>query len=222
MATKYVFTSSNGYAYKIGEQYIAIPDPSLYVNDTYIPFSPEGGYQDVSVWTTFMNSWQPFQDAAPWLSFSNIVNPGGSGNGWGSFRVTASANNTADRTSEFYIVAKYSDDWTIDVSQNKVVVADSINIYPTWQSWAGNEASDSKAFSLTSSGAWTATVTSDTDNIIYSYDNAGFGSGTVYVALYKPDKRAARYAQIRYTCGTANVWLDLCIAGTFSGACLVP
>lgn len=221
--TKYLF-SYNGYVYKAGNSYISLPDPSLYVNKSFIPFEPGGSFMDVSVWTSFLNSWQPFEDAAPWLSFSNIVNPAGEGNGWGSFRVTASANNTADRTGEFYVVAKYSsNDWTIDVSQNKESLVDSISISPSFQDWEGStEEGVQKGFTLTSSGSWTASVTSDPGLIITAFTNSGSGSQTVYVTVDNAIPKSAQYATITYIRGSASCQLDICISGIIAGTCLVP
>lgn len=217
---KYLLTN-NGYAFKSGERYISIPDPSLYVNDTYIPFEPAGSYQDISVNATLMNNWNPSSGSASWITFSNIVNSGAVPRGWGSFRATAAANSTADRTGTITVISRYNT-WEIDVSQNKVVVADSISITPDWQSWAGaTEEGVPKAFTLTASGSWTASKT-DPDNIITSYSNSGAGSMTVYVTLDNAATKGAKTAYIIYTQGTATERLDVCISGIMSGACAAP
>lgn len=216
--TKYLF-SYNGYVYKAGNSYISLPDPSLYVNTNFIPFVPAGSYKDVSVFSTLMNSWEPSAGNNTWITFSNIVNK--NGGGWGSFRATAANNNIADRTGTINVISRYNT-WEIDVSQNKVVVADSISITPDWQSWDGDtEDGVQKSFTLTSSGSWTASKT-DPNNIITSYTNSGAGSMTVYVTLDNAAKKGATTAYIIYTRGTASKRLDVCISGIISGACAVP
>jgi len=220
MSTQYLF-AYNGQALKSGTQYFAIPDPSLYVNDTYIPFDPAGSYQDVSVLSTFMNSWEPSSGSATWITFSNIVNNGIDG-GWGSFRATAANNNVADRTGTINVIARYST-WVIDVSQNKVVVSDSISINPTFRSWDGaTEEGVSKNCTLTASGSWTASVTSDPGSIVTAFTASGSGSQTVSVTLDNAASKGAKYAQITYTRGTASCILDLCISGIVEGTCEVP
>lgn len=219
MSTQYLF-AYNGQALKSGTQYFAIPDPSLYVNDTYIPFDPAGSYQDVSVLSTFMNSWEPSSGSATWITFSNIVNNGIDG-GWGSFRATAANNNVADRTGTINVIARYST-WVIDVSQNKVVVSDSISINPDWLSWEGDlDPGDQKSIYVTASGSWTATVTSDPNGIVTAYTPSGSGSGTAYITVNNPATKSARYAQITYTRGSASTVLYLCISGIISGICEV-
>lgn len=221
MATKYVFTSNNGYAYKLGQQFIAIPDPSLYVNTNFIPFVPAGSYKDVSVFSTLMNSWEPSAGNNTWITFSNIVNK--NGGGWGSFRATAPSNNMGDRTGTINVIARYNN-WAIDVSQNEDAVVDSISINPAYQSWDGGFRGDKgtqKAFTLTSSGSWTAVVTFG-GTYVTAFTASGSGSQTVYVTMDNPVSKSASYAQIIYTRGTATCTLDLCISGVISGLCSAP
>ena len=218
--TKYLF-SYNGYVYKAGNSYISLPDPSLYVNTNFIPFVPAGSYKDVSVFSTLMNSWEPSAGNNTWITFSNIVNK--NGGGWGSFRATAPSNNMGDRTGTINVIARYNN-WAIDVSQNEAAVVDSISINPAYQSWDGGLGGDKgtqKAFTLTSSGSWTATVTSDPDGIVTAYTPSGSGSGTAYITVDNPTKKSARYAQITYTRGSASAVLYLCISGVIGGICEV-
>jgi hypothetical protein len=217
MATKFLFTY-NGYAYKLGNDYIGLPDPSLYVNDSYIPFLPAGNFQDISVYSTLMNGWEPSSGSASWITFSNKVNQGG--NGWGSFRATAAANSTGNRTATITIKARYNN-WAIDVSQNQV--ADSISLNTTFMSWNGaTEEGVQKTNVVTSSGSWTASVTSDPGGIVTAYTASGSGSGSINITLNNALAKAAQYAQITYTRGTASTILDLCISGIISGTCAVP
>jgi hypothetical protein len=117
MSTKFVFTYNN-YILKSGDIYSAIPDPSIYANNIFIPFDPAGSYQDVSVLSTFMNSWEPSSGSSTWITFSNKVNQEGLDNGWGSFRATAEANGEENRTGTINIISRYDGIWPIDVSQN--------------------------------------------------------------------------------------------------------
>jgi len=219
MATKYVFTSNNGYAYKLGQQFIAIPDPSLYVNTNFIPFVPAGSYKDVSVFSTLMNSWEPSAGNNTWITFSNIVNK--NGGGWGSFRATAPSNNVDDRIGTINVIARYNN-WAIDVSQNEAAVVDSISINPDWLSWEGDlNPGEQKSIYVTASGSWTATVTSDPNEIVTAYTPSGSGSGTAYITVNNPATKSPRYAQITYTRGSASTVLYLCISGVISGICEV-
>jgi len=182
MATKYVFTSSNGYAYKIGEQYIAIPDPSLYVNDTYIPFEPAGSYQDISVNATLMNNWEPSSGSASWITFSNIVNNGAVPGGWGSFRATAASNNVADRTGTITVISRYNT-WEIDVSQNEAAAPATLSCSPTtvYLTTLGGACSGyTTTVTVTASAgnSWTASVTDGTSWVRINGTIDGTASGT--------------------------------------------
>lgn len=101
-------------------------------------------------------------------------------------------------------------------------VPDSISINPDWLSWGGNlNPGDQKSIYVTASGSWTATVTSDPNGIVTAYTPSGSGSGTAYITVDNPATKAARYAQITYTRGSASAVLYLCISGVISGMCEV-
>jgi hypothetical protein len=221
MATKFLFKTAGGNYLKLGSRYAAIPDPSLYVNDTYIPFVPAGSFQDVSVLATLMNSWNPSSGAASWLTFSSIVNSAAEGNGWGSFRVSAASNSVSNRTGTISVISRFNT-WEIDVSQNKEVVLDSISINPEYLSWEGDlEAGETKSTYVTSSGAWTALITSDPNGIVTSHTPNGAGSQTAYITVDNPAFKLPRYAEITYATGTASVILYLCISGETGGLCAI-
>jgi hypothetical protein len=121
--TKAVGAGSQDFALKYGDNYIDIPDPSIYSPTTYIAFDPGGEFIDVSVWSSFYNPWEPSSGSDTWMTFSNIVNNTGSGNGWGSFRVTAAENSSGDRTGDIDIISKYNGTWNIDTSQNETTTS---------------------------------------------------------------------------------------------------
>lgn len=87
--------------------------------------------------------------------------------------------------------------------------SDSVSLNPTnlYYYASGNPKGNSYTY-VTSSGAWTALVTSDTDGIISSHTTSGSGSGNMYVYVnYNDMYDECSFAIIRVTCGTAIAYL---------------
>jgi hypothetical protein len=201
MATKYLFKDSAGNIYKAGNSYISLPDPSLYVNDTYIPFLPAGNFQDISVYSTLMNAWEPSSGSATWITFSNKINQGG--NGWGSFRATAASNSIGNRTASIVIRSKYNN-WTINASQNQVI-ADSISLDYTDVEFDGNGnyiVGDNPT--VTSSGSWTSSITYIDGTGWLSRSPTTGGTGQLVTVTCTNNTGFDRLARITFTRGTAT------------------
>jgi hypothetical protein len=204
MATKYLYKTAGGDYLKLGNSYIAIPDPSIYANDTFIPFVPAGGFQDVSVLSTFMNSWNPSSGAASWITFSNIVDNGG--DGWGSFRATASSNSGTNRTGTINVKARYNN-WAIDVSQN--APSDSISInntYGVWNAAGSGMITGSNSTTVTSSSAWSSNITYINGSGWFTRNPTTGNSGQlVSMSCTTNSSGSSRQATLTFTCGTASV-----------------
>jgi hypothetical protein len=203
MATKFLFKTAAGNYLKVGNAYAAIPDPSLYANDSYIPFVPAGGFQDVSVLATFYNSWNPSSGAATWITFSNIANNGG--DGWGSFRATASSNSGSNRTGTISVKAKCNT-WNIDVSQNGV--SDSVSSDYSELTFDGTGSPlDAAYVTLTSSGTWTASKVDTGDGTTWLtklLPASGSDQGTCTPLVQSGYEGAGRSCIARFTVGTAH------------------
>lgn len=218
MATKFVFkygAAGGALIKQTASAYAGIPDPSIEINDHFIPFTPAGSFQDVSVYSTFYNSWEASSGSASWITVSQMANNGALGNGYGTFRATAASNSSGNRTGQIRVLSKYDGYQVIDISQN-ILVSDSVSCSPTFLNFTA--LGKAKITTVTSSGTWTTSVISDPDNIIFSYTASGTTGQNCTIQLSPNDwSEDTLAATLRFTVGTAVANLTICQDGMTFG-----
>lgn len=93
------------------------------------------------------------------------------------------------------------------------VAADSISLSTTSLNFTSAGGVDN-TITVTSSGGWTASIISDPDNMILSFNSAGDDQNTAWIEADTNPNTTNKTATIRYTCGTATVDLSICEDGT--------
>lgn len=197
--------------------YVSVQDPSVVGVPAFIPFVPGGETINASVNASYDNTWDA-STTSTWITIANETKNGGPG---ASFTATASSNSSGNRTGTIVITSLFGPTFTINCSQN-ISSSDSVSLNTNYMSWGAGEEGVQKSNTITASGSWTASVTSDANGIVTAFTASGSGNGTIYVTLNNQLPKAGAYAEITYTRGSATTILDLCIAGAISGACTAP
>lgn len=144
MATKFLFVDASNNAFKAGDYYIAIPDPSIIVDPSEYGYGMAGGSKSFKVTPTLYADWNV--DTVPaWITYG-ITSSG--------FDASCNANNTGSSRYGY-----------IDLNipklgsgvHNKIAVGQSystpaMSVSPTSYTFDGN--GEAKQFTVTSNVPW--------------------------------------------------------------------
>jgi hypothetical protein len=109
----------------------------------------------------------------------------------------------------------YSSEVGLRKFRNYTHVSDSISLDYTYLSYWQNGSQKEGRYSVTvtSSGAWTASVLYDYDTMISSYTSSGNNQDNCWLNINWNYNNEVKLAQIEFACGTARAYLSLCEDG---------